>query len=285
MCDVNWPTCLGGRWWPNSKKVVTFADAVAEWPRTCGKLLSTGPNQVEIDWKIDGKAIECCLLPTDHWAFVTSSHFAQEHRQRYLRRMGGGTIAIRGGCVGHAAKLLKKHGYLKGQVDCIFLFLGGNDLAQFSVPVLRIAEEFMALVTDILEHNDGCKVITATVIPRRPEGSLRLGDKFLERSSTFDKCIWQAQVDRHHHFMTDFLVGKRTTDYPNGRRLYNTIDTDLYESMDLTHLNWDGQQRYEKVLDFVIDCVNRDDYASEKKFFLQAWDGTWNDFRTGLWKF
>ena len=264
---------------------MTFADTVSRWPRTCGHLRSDGPNQVEIDRTIDGKAIEASLLPSDHWAFVTSSHYAPEHRQKYIRKMGAGVVAIRGGCIEHAARLLRKHNFLKGQIDCIFLFLGGNDLAQFATPVLHIADRFMALVSDILAGNDGCKVITASVIPRQPDRSLRKGAKFLERSEIFDQGVWQAQRGRHHHFMTDFLIGKRMTEWPNGKKLYDSVDTNLYEDRDYTHLNWDGHKRYEEVLDFVIDCVNRDDYTSEKKFFLEAWDGSRDEFRTGLWKF
>ena len=217
---------------------------------------------------VSGKRISKRTVDSFNWLMITDSHGALMMDK--MERQGVNTVVISGGGIDHANEYLKKNDYFRGRMDAIFVILGGNDINRRDVKITELADRFESLVTRIISANKGCKVVTGTAIPRADAADK--GDHFINRVELFDKKMGKRGWN-HHHFLHDCFVGDlREWKGPIG------IREELYVG-DKVHLNLGGRDLLGRILAFVLDSVNRDNYKGRAEFPYNR------SFRAVLWKF
>ena len=213
----------------------------------------------------DGKRITETIDDKFDWLLVGDSHAS--YLGSDLARHGINCVSIRGGRIQHARNYLESHDYCREKMSALFLLLAGNNLD--NEPPSGVATQMENLVYDIVTYNPTCVVITGTVVPR--SSSLGGEDGFINRSEKFDSELSQWG-ENHHHFLSDLFVDDCDK---TGR---GKIRSDLFIG-DKTHLNKQGRTLLLDQILFVVEAVNRGEFAGRKEW------GYKHSSRATLWKF
>ena len=209
---------------------------------------------------------------SDAWSWLTigDSHLAQN--AIFMAKNGSSSISISGGLIHHVEKYLEQNNFLGNNISCYFLMVGGNDLEHFAVSAAVVAGRMRNLVAKISTHRPRALIVTGTPIPRGSRTDHGKADWFQSKLELFDQNMDQGSSS-HHHFLNDLFVAESgSVRGPVAPRM------SLYAD-DCIHLNMDGREAFQMLLDFVYESVVQVNFEKTKAIVYNG------ERRMALWKF
>ena len=189
-----------------------------------------------------------------------------------MAKNGSSTVSISGGMIHHVDNYLVNNNYMGNHISCYFILAGGNDLEQIAVSAARVASRMKELVQKIATKRPKALIITGTPIPRGSKAEKKKADWFQGRCESFDENMDQGHSG-HHHFLTDLFVAESgSVQGPVTPRMALYAD-------DWIHLNMEGRQAFQLLLDFVYESVVQVNFDRTKAIEFKG------ERRMALWKF